>query len=84
MIGAGDARIMRTHLFPHVVPALAVWATLAVATNIMLEAGITFALFFLAIYTRLVRVRMLDMIVLWMDPRAARAGTRRSAVGRVV
>ncbi len=33
---------MRTHLFPHVIPALAVWATLAVATNIMLEAGITF------------------------------------------
>ena len=42
MIGASDARIMRTHLFPHVVPALAVWGTLAVATNIMLEAGITF------------------------------------------
>lgn len=42
MIGASDAKIMRTHLFPHVIPALAVWATLAVATNIMLEAGITF------------------------------------------
>ncbi|MGZ4381884.1 MAG: ABC transporter permease [Gaiellaceae bacterium] len=42
MVGAGNARIMRTHLFPHVIPALAVWATLAVATNIMLEAGITF------------------------------------------
>jgi peptide/nickel transport system permease protein len=42
MIGASDAKIMRTHLFPHVLPALAVWATLAVATNIMLEAGITF------------------------------------------
>ena len=45
--GGGDGRverrkIMRTHLFPHVLPALAVWATLAVATNIMLEAGITF------------------------------------------
>jgi peptide/nickel transport system permease protein len=40
--GASDARIMRTHLFPHVIPALTVWATLAVATNIMLEAGITF------------------------------------------
>ncbi len=42
MVGSSDARIMRTHLFPHVLPALAVWATLAVATNIMLEAGITF------------------------------------------
>jgi peptide/nickel transport system permease protein len=42
MVGASDAKIMRTHLFPHVLPALAVWATLAVATNIMLEAGITF------------------------------------------
>jgi peptide/nickel transport system permease protein len=42
MIGASDRKIMRTHLFPHVIPALAVWATLAVATNIMLEAGITF------------------------------------------
>ena len=42
MVGASNAKIMRTHLFPHVIPALAVWATLAVATNIMLEAGITF------------------------------------------
>ena len=42
MVGSSDAKIMRTHLFPHVIPALAVWATLAVATNIMLEAGITF------------------------------------------
>jgi ABC-type dipeptide/oligopeptide/nickel transport system permease subunit len=42
MVGSSNARIMRTHLFPHVIPALAVWATLAVATNIMLEAGITF------------------------------------------
>lgn len=42
MVGSSDARIMRTHLFPHVLPALAVWGTLAVATNVMLEAGITF------------------------------------------
>ena len=42
MIGSSDSKIMRTHLFPHVIPALAVWSTLAVATNIMLEAGITF------------------------------------------
>ena len=42
MVGSSDGKIMRTHLFPHVIPALTVWATLAVATNIMLEAGITF------------------------------------------
>ena len=42
MVGASDAKIMRTHLFPHVIPAIAVWATLAIATNIMLEAGLTF------------------------------------------
>ncbi len=42
MIGQSDARIMRTHLFPHVIPAIAIWATFAVATNIMLEAGLTF------------------------------------------
>jgi peptide/nickel transport system permease protein len=42
MIGAGNARIIRTHLFPHVVPELLVFGTLLVATNIMLEAGISF------------------------------------------
>ena len=42
MVGASDVKIMRTHLFPHVIPALAIWATFAVATNIMLEAGLTF------------------------------------------
>lgn len=42
MVGSGDARILRTHLLPHVVPELLVYGTLAVATNIMLEAGISF------------------------------------------
>jgi ABC-type dipeptide/oligopeptide/nickel transport system permease subunit len=42
MTGAGDVRIMRTHLVPHLVAPLVVFATLIVATNIMLEAGITF------------------------------------------
>ncbi len=27
---------------------------------------------------------VIDLVILWMDPRAAQAGTRRSAVGRVV
>ncbi|HET8606886.1 MAG TPA: ABC transporter permease [Gaiellaceae bacterium] len=42
MTGARDARIVRTHLLPHVVPPLLVYATLAVATNVMLEVGVTF------------------------------------------
>ena len=25
----------------------------------------------------------IDLVILWMDPRAARAGTRSSAVGRI-
>ena len=42
MTGAGDARIMRTHLLPHVIPPLLVYGTLLVATNIMIEVGVTF------------------------------------------
>jgi peptide/nickel transport system permease protein len=42
MTGAGDVHIMRKHLFPHLVAPLLVFATLMLATNIMLEAGITF------------------------------------------
>ena len=42
MTGARDARIVRTHLLPHVVPPLVVFATLAVATNVMVEVGVTF------------------------------------------
>ena len=42
MTGAGDARIMRTHLLPHVLPPLLVYGTLLVATNIMIEVGVTF------------------------------------------
>jgi peptide/nickel transport system permease protein len=40
--GASDAWIIRKHLFPHVAPTLLVWGSIAVATNIMLEAGVTF------------------------------------------
>jgi peptide/nickel transport system permease protein len=42
MTGASDARIVRTHLLPHVIPPLLVYGTLLVATNIMIEVGVTF------------------------------------------
>jgi peptide/nickel transport system permease protein len=42
MAGASDGRIMRTHLFPHLVPPLLAYGTLLVATNIMIEVGVTF------------------------------------------
>jgi peptide/nickel transport system permease protein len=42
MIGSRDSRIMRTHLLPHLVPPLLAYGTLLVATNIMIEVGVTF------------------------------------------
>ena len=42
MIGASDWRILRRHLLPHLVPTLLVWAPIAVATNILLEVGLSF------------------------------------------
>jgi ABC-type dipeptide/oligopeptide/nickel transport system permease subunit len=42
MIGAPDSRILRRHLLPHLVPTLLVWAPIAVATNILLEVGLSF------------------------------------------
>jgi ABC-type dipeptide/oligopeptide/nickel transport system permease subunit len=42
MVGARDTRIMRTHLLPHVLPPLLAYGTLLVATNIMIEVGVTF------------------------------------------
>jgi peptide/nickel transport system permease protein len=42
MVGARDIRIVRTHLLPHVVPPLLAYGTLLVATNIMIEVGVTF------------------------------------------
>ena len=42
MVGARDSRIMRTHLLPHLVPPLLAYGTLLVATNIMIEVGVTF------------------------------------------
>jgi peptide/nickel transport system permease protein len=42
MVGARDSRIMRTHMLPHVLPPLLAYGTLLVATNIMIEVGVTF------------------------------------------
>jgi peptide/nickel transport system permease protein len=42
MIGASDARILRRHLLPHLVPVLLVWGAIAVATNILLEVSLSF------------------------------------------
>ena len=42
MIGAKNSRIIRTHIFPHVLPTALVYATLLIPVNVLLEAGITF------------------------------------------
>jgi peptide/nickel transport system permease protein len=42
MVGAGEWRIMRHHLLPHVVPVLLAYSAYLVATNVLVEAGITF------------------------------------------
>ena len=42
MTGAGDWRIMRSHLLPHLVAPLIVYSTLIVATNVIAEAGLSF------------------------------------------
>jgi peptide/nickel transport system permease protein len=42
MIGASDRRILRSHLFPHLLPTLIVWGAVAAGTNLLLEVGISF------------------------------------------
>lgn len=42
MTGAGDWRIMRSHLLPHLVAPIVVYSTLIVASNIIGEAGLSF------------------------------------------
>jgi peptide/nickel transport system permease protein len=42
MVGASDWRIIRSHLMPHLVAPIVVYSTLIVATNILLEAGLSF------------------------------------------
>lgn len=42
MVGASHWRILRRHLFPHVLPMILVWGAVAIATNILLEVGLSF------------------------------------------
>ncbi len=42
MVGASDARIMRSHIVPHLVAPIVVYSTLTVAQYILLEAGLSF------------------------------------------
>jgi ABC-type dipeptide/oligopeptide/nickel transport system permease subunit len=42
MIGASDRRIIRSHLLPHLVAPIIVYSTLIFATNILIEAGLSF------------------------------------------
>ena len=41
-IGMSHGRIMSRHVFPHVVPAIIVYATLGVASSILIEASLSF------------------------------------------
>ena len=42
MVGASDARIIRSHLLPHLVAPIIVYSTLVFAQNILFEAGLSF------------------------------------------
>lgn len=41
-LGAGNGRILRLHLLPHLVPTIIVYATLGIATTVLLEAMLSF------------------------------------------
>jgi peptide/nickel transport system permease protein len=41
-VGAGPARILVHHILPHLGPTLLVWATLGVATTVLLEATLSY------------------------------------------
>jgi peptide/nickel transport system permease protein len=41
-LGAGNVRILLLHLLPHLVPTILVWATLGIATTVLLEATLSF------------------------------------------
>jgi peptide/nickel transport system permease protein len=41
-IGAGTARILFKHMLPHLLPTITVWATLGIATTVLLEAALSF------------------------------------------
>jgi ABC-type dipeptide/oligopeptide/nickel transport system permease subunit len=42
MVGASHARILARHLLPHVVPTIIIWGAFAIATNILIEVGLSF------------------------------------------
>ncbi len=42
MIGTSDAKIIRSHILPHLVAPIIVYSTLVVAQNILAEAGLSF------------------------------------------
>ena len=42
MIGASDARIIRSHVLPHLIAPMIVYSTLIVATYVLFEAGLSF------------------------------------------
>jgi peptide/nickel transport system permease protein len=41
-LGASNRRILIKHIFPHLVPTVLVWATLGIATTVLLEATLSF------------------------------------------
>ncbi|WGI25420.1 ABC transporter permease [Halomonas alkaliantarctica] len=41
-IGASDKRILFSHLLPHLLPTIMVWATLGISTTVLLEATLSF------------------------------------------
>ena len=41
-LGASDTRILIRHIVPHLVPTMLVWATLGIATTVLLEATLSF------------------------------------------
>jgi peptide/nickel transport system permease protein len=42
MVGAGEWRILRTHIFPHVMPVLLAYSSFLIASTILIEAGLSF------------------------------------------
>jgi peptide/nickel transport system permease protein len=41
-MGAGRARILFRHILPHLMPTIVVWATLGIATTVLLEATLSY------------------------------------------
>ncbi|MEM7445801.1 MAG: ABC transporter permease [Pseudomonadota bacterium] len=41
-LGASNARILFAHIIPHLIPTILVWATLGIATTVLLEATLSF------------------------------------------